>query len=189
MVRPLQVSVDLCAEKPTRERVVRVASDASSTAVFYGREGRAGIGAIVRTGPTHDARIAISESRCTHGRHVGGTRRGSTSKRYRESRCGATLMAGVPNTFDVMNLDRPCAAPEWSALRRADRAARVAPVRLRRDDPCIGAERRGNTLVSLHLDNITRLDSCFRARRFRPDPGTACADHGNVCHPPQGECR
>ena len=104
MVRALEVSIDLRAEKPARERVVWVARDACRSATLDGGDGRACIRAVVRTGTTHDARIGISESRCTHGRARSRTKGLSTSKRYRARRCGATLRSGIPNTFDIIDL-------------------------------------------------------------------------------------
>src|SRR3954471_5282672 len=105
MVRALEISVDLCAEKAVGERMVRVAYDPRRSSAFDGDTRRACIGAIVRTAATHDAGIALSESNSAHSRGRSGKQDGDRrrSKRYRAGRRRATTSGAASNTFDFMD--------------------------------------------------------------------------------------
>ena len=66
MVGALEISIDLCAEEPIRERVLRVTRDARRSPALHGGDRRTRIGTIVRTGSTHDAGVALNERRSAH---------------------------------------------------------------------------------------------------------------------------
>jgi hypothetical protein len=180
VVGALEVAIDLCAEEPIRERVLRVTRDARRSPALHGGHRRTRIGTIVRTCSAHDAGVALNERRSAHR----PARWRGRADRLRKG----TLRAGAGPRPDSVTLIRSMAA---TYHRIASRRASVTQWR-RYHRPGVDdsgrrgdgdgvrvSERFGNALLSLHLDNLAGLDTRDRSRRFSPDPGTACAVHGN----------
>ena len=111
------------------------------------------------------------------------------SKRYRAGRRRATPSGAAPNTFDVMDLHPTPRGRErcysWDTSRDQSRGA-SSPAgrtlhtgRASEETHCCPCTWTTFPVLTLAIETV---DSA-------PDPGTACADHGNVDHPPQGERR
>src|SRR5688572_8555108 len=155
MVRPLEIAVDLRAQKSAGERVVRIASDTGCPTTLDGSDRGAGVRTIVRTRPTHSAGVAVSENRGAHGRARSRTGRRSTSKRYAPRRRRATLPRGLCNTFLLIELPNTRSrSRKWRADPVASRA--IDARQCGRDGVCICLTLTVKALLSLHLDTRTR---------------------------------
>ena len=66
MIRSLDVSIDLRAEKALGERMVRVAGDAGRTPVLDRDEHGAGVGAVVRTRAANDGGLGQGKGSRSH---------------------------------------------------------------------------------------------------------------------------
>src|SRR6186997_2076134 len=128
MIRSLEIAVDLGAQEAVGERVLRVAGDARRSAALDGRECRACVRAIVRTGSTHDTGIALRESRCAHGRARSRTGSGLFEK-------GTLWAPGGPRWNSVhlirstaLSYRRPCGL-ERARLRQANVESRESAAR------------------------------------------------------------
>ena len=170
MVRALEVSVYLCAEKAVGERMLRVARDPRGSSAFNSDTRRARVGAIVRTAATHDLGIALSESNSAHGPDVRGNKmaiavnRKGTALAGGEPRRASPLL--IPSTLWTYIRDAGARAEQTSigACSNESRAASSPAGRTLH----AGRVSGGNTLLSLHLDNLPGLDTSDRDRRFRP---------------------
>ena len=97
MVRALEVSVYLRAEKAVGERMLRVARDPRGSSAFNRDTRRACVGAIVRTAAAHDLGIALSESNSAHGRDVRGNKMAIAVNRK-----GTALAGGEPRRAGLL---------------------------------------------------------------------------------------